>query len=241
MKILGIESATAVCGAALTDRGIVLSERQTEQPRAHSEQLLALVGECMRTGGTSLQDLDGIAVSIGPGSFTGLRIGLSVAKGLAFAGEKPIVGVGTLEALAYRAIRSGVIGQHGCIAPVIDARRDEIYAALYRAAGDHLTELLPPRAVLLRELADLLPSGERILLLGDGAEKTYRYFESVLPSKLSSVTLLPADQRGCSAVAVALLAERRLSESGGDDLAALEPAYGKEFFTLLRHQHSPVS
>ncbi len=241
MRILGIETATAVCAAAIADSGSVLAERLTERPHAHSEQLLSLISECLRDAGMDLQSLQGIAVSMGPGSFTGLRIGLSAGKGLAFAGRTPLVGIGTLEALAWAALTSGWVEAGTQVATVIDARRDELYAALYRRTGDALEEILSPRAILVADFAGRLRPGERITLVGDGTEKTARYLGTDLPAMRTSVVIPPPEHRRCSAAAVAILGERRLSRMRGDDLATLEPSYGKEFFTLLQHQHAPVN
>lgn len=241
MRILGIETATSICGAALADEGVVLAERVTDRPHGHSEQLLSLIDQCLRAARTDRRSIDGIAVSIGPGSFTGLRIGLSVGKGLAFALGKPLAGIGTLEALAWNALRSGTLNPDAQIAPVIDARRDELYAALYRISGEGLAELLSPRPIRVADFAARLLPGQSVMLVGDGAAKTVHYLEAARPEMRTSVTLpLPAYAR-CSAAAVAHLGWRKLTESPGADLAAIEPEYGKEFFTLLQHQHSSVS
>ena len=110
MIVLGIETATAVCAVALVDDDVVRAERRYEIPQAHSEKLMECVDDCLKSAGLALSSIDGIAISIGPGSFTGLRIGLSVAKGLAFATDKPVVGVPTLEALAVTTRAEGCCG-----------------------------------------------------------------------------------------------------------------------------------
>src|SRR5258706_14324961 len=104
MKILGIESATVVCAAAIIENGCVRSERTLIAPRIHSEKIISLIDESLDDANITPTELEGVAVSIGPGSFTGLRIGLSVAKGLAYALDKPIVAVPTLEALAANTV-----------------------------------------------------------------------------------------------------------------------------------------
>ncbi len=135
MIVLGIETATAVCAVALVDDDVVRAERRYEIPQAHSEKLMECVDDCLKSAGLILSSIDGIAISIGPGSFTGLRIGLSVAKGLAFAAGKPLVGVPTLEALALQPVRKDIGEADDVIVPMIDARRDEVYTAIFRRHG----------------------------------------------------------------------------------------------------------
>lgn len=230
MKILAIETATAVCGSAVVENERILGERSIEAPQMHSEKIMGLIDEVLTSARIGLKDIDAIAVSIGPGSFTGLRIGLSVAKGLSFTCEKPLTAVSTLRALARNAIGRGLAAGRDLILCSIDARRDEVYAAGYRAAA--LDEVLSPRAVSVPVLAQLLEGEKRIVLVGDGAEKIQEY---VMKSENSNRCILPArEHRLCSASAVAFLGLQQLQRGERSDLASLEPKYLKEFYTTMK-------
>jgi tRNA threonylcarbamoyladenosine biosynthesis protein TsaB len=122
MNVLGIETATGVCGAALAVNGVIAAVEEIDRQKIHAEKLVSLVTAVLRAGGITPRDLDGIAVSIGPGSFTGLRIGLSAAKGLAYATGVPLLAVPTLEALANRAERDGILPSEGWLCAALDAR-----------------------------------------------------------------------------------------------------------------------
>ena len=143
LRILAIETATRTGGVAIVEGNEVRGSLVLNTSKTHSERLLKavdfLLGECT----LKIADMDGIAVSLGPGSFTGVRIGLACAKGLAFASEKPLVGVSTLEALALRSAETKIL-----LCPIIDARRGEIFGAGYHfdVANCRLISVLPPRA-----------------------------------------------------------------------------------------------
>lgn len=130
MIVLGLETATNVCGVALIGGDRVLAEFSTSGRLTHSQRLMPLVEQALREAGVDRGQLDGIAVSAGPGSFTGLRIGLATAKGLGYALERPVLPIPTLDALAFN-----VWAWPGLICPLLDARKDQVYAALYHGAG----------------------------------------------------------------------------------------------------------
>ena len=168
MKILGIESASVTASAAVLSDDILLAEYTTNYKKTHSETLLPMVSEILRMTGTAPEDLTIIAVSEGPGSFTGLRIGAAAAKGLAFALDIPIVPVPTLDAIAY-----GMAGSADILCPLMDARRGEVYSGLYEFDGTELivhkkAEALPCTEQVRRaeELAE--ERGKRVMYLGDG-------------------------------------------------------------------------
>jgi len=233
--ILGIETATAVCGASLVHGDSVLAERRREADKIHSETLMSFIDECLVSTVCSLAKLDGIAVSLGPGSFTGLRIGLSVAKGLAYATEKPLAGIPTLQALAFQAVRNDLVRKNDYILSVIDARRDELYCALYRRKGDSLEQVLTSQSVRLKDLPSLLPRGSTVLM-GDGAAKAHNSL-----ANSSHIVVPPEPDRLCNATIVALLGERMIGKGEWSDAASLEPLYVKEFFTTARPLHSVAS
>lgn len=168
MKILGIESASVTASAAVLSDGILLAEYTTNYKKTHSETLLPMIDEILRMTGTAPEELSLIAVSSGPGSFTGLRIGAAAAKGLAFALDIPIVPVPTLDAVAYNMAGSAYL-----LCPMMDARRSEVYAGLYEFSGTELTvhqkaEALPVEEQVRRAEALAKERGKAVMYLGDG-------------------------------------------------------------------------
>ena len=161
MKILAIDTATAACSAALMGDGAIIAARHEEMLRGHAEALLPMVEAVMAEADVAYGALDLIATTIGPGAFTGLRVGLAAARGLALAGGLPIIGVTTLEALAH-AVPAGERGERSVVA-VINARREEVY---YQPFDALLSPLGPPRVGAAQAID--LPKGP-LLLLGGGA------------------------------------------------------------------------
>ena len=231
MKLLGIETATIVCAAAVVENGKILSEKYLTEPHIHSEKLLRVIDQVLNTNNY----FDAVAISIGPGSFTGLRIGLSMAKGLAFASGKPLVSISTLEALAYNFIRTEKIQKGALICPLIDARRDEFYTALYRADGNGFSIITEPQAKRFEDLLDIFPD-EELNFIGDGVEKLKKLSQG---RGLDKNFWIFADGliNLCSAGSVALLGEKKLFKNDIENLAELEPAYIKDFQTIVKTQH----
>lgn len=234
MKILGIETATAVCSVAIVDtRGIPI-ERGIESKQMHSEKIILLVDECLAGGETDLRSLDGIAVSIGPGSFTGLRIGLSVAKGLAYSSGLPVCGIPTLLALARQGSRHYPPADNCIIFPMIDARRDEVFCAVYRRHNGELEELVAPRAEILSALPPLITSRGDVIVVGDGAGKFKEYCDKTAFYQSSSYIFPSGKPVKCSAVPVAEIGAGRIEAGKNDAIDALEPLYVKEVFTTVK-------
>jgi len=164
MKILAVDTSSVVAGIAVMDDEQLLYEAYSHNRRNHSEILMPLMEHALKSCGMTVQDIDLLAVSIGPGSFTGLRIGVSTIKGLAQALDIPIAGVPTLDVLAHN-----VITNNSLVCPVMDARRDQVYTALYRREGDFCTRLMPYSALHISELAEkLIGYGEPVIFTGDG-------------------------------------------------------------------------
>lgn len=173
MKILGIESAALTASVAVVSDGILTAEYTVTDKKTHSQTLLPMLDEVKRILELNPAELDAIAISAGPGSFTGLRIGAATAKGLGLALGKPLVAVSTLEALAFNLADSDLL-----LCPVMDARRNQLYNGLYRRtrteksefkAGGCLTEVVAPRAVAAEALIEELNArGEAVIFLGDG-------------------------------------------------------------------------
>ncbi|GAB5519954.1 MAG: tRNA (adenosine(37)-N6)-threonylcarbamoyltransferase complex dimerization subunit type 1 TsaB [Rhodothermales bacterium] len=222
--LLAFETATNTCSVALHDGTRVVAHVTVQRPRIHAEQLLPLSQVVLKQAGVSVQDLNAIAVSEGPGSYTGLRIGVSAAKGLALAADAALVGVSSLAALAEQA-RSMVEPGAG-ICALFDARRTEAYAGAFLVQEDGSLELAQPIAgVLMEDLADWLPDASRWICMGDGAAKV----ESVVSALPGVSRIVPLSTIAPSAVTVAKLGWAKFQAGEADDLAAFEPFYLKAF------------
>lgn len=168
MKILALESSALTASVAVCEDELLLGEYTLNNGNTHSQTLLPMVESLLKFLELSISDIDLLAVSAGPGSFTGIRIGVATLKGLAFASEKPCVGVSTLEAMAYN-----LPIPNGLICPVMNARRKQVYTALFRHQDGGLTRLLPDSAISIAELDKLLADyDEPVYLVGDGYDIT---------------------------------------------------------------------
>lgn len=222
MVLLALETATRTCGVAVLRDNDVIAQAHLHRPRVHSERLTPLVEEVLRHADVSSERLDAVAVSMGPGSYTGLRIGVSTAKGWALATDAMLVGVPTLEAFAAQLRPAAAPGDVACA--LLDARRDEVYAGAYRRTADGMEECAPAKALP----ADALPEwmGEvagRLWVVGDGGDKARESLASVeAPQTLLSPDVLPP-----SAAWVARCGRKRLAAHGSDDVATFEPLYVK--------------
>lgn len=214
MKILALDSTARVASVALCEDGNLLGEYTINNGNTHSETLLPMVESLLKLFSMTPKDVDAFAVSEGPGSFTGVRIGVSTVKGLAFGTQKPCVGVSTLEALARNpAIPSGLI------CPVMNARRNQVYTALFRANGDTLERLMPDSAISIEELDKLLENyNEPVILCGDGYDITASQIKhSQIP--------LPERLRHQSAFNVALCALDTIERGAAGTDLSLAPTY----------------
>jgi tRNA threonylcarbamoyladenosine biosynthesis protein TsaB len=226
VNVLGIETATTVCAAALVRGGTVVAESLLDAGRVHAEQLMGQIAAVLGPGG--VESLGGVAVSIGPGSFTGLRIGVSVAKGIAFAGDIPLVGVPTLEALALHAAETDGTPAGTRLLAALDARRDEVYCQLFEVTENGPVPLWDARDMTLGALMDEMHgSGARVT--GEGAAKVLS--RSGAPETLS---IVPEAARRSSAGSVARIGEKLLLAGRRDDESLLEPRYIKDFFLKTR-------
>ena len=164
MKILALDSSAAVCTAALCENEKLICEITVNTGNTHSQTLLPVIEQILRLTDIKVDDIDLFACSVGPGSFTGVRIGVATVKGLAFDKDKSCVGVSTLDALAQN-----IAMFDGILCPVMDARRDHVYNALYECSGGVITRLCPDRLISVGELdAELSSLGKKIYLSGDG-------------------------------------------------------------------------
>ncbi len=197
MKILALESSAVSAGAAICEDGKLLGESFINIGLTHSQTLLTLVNQVLESTNLSHSDIDVYAVSAGPGSFTGIRIGVATVKGFAFANDKPCYGISTLEAMAW-----SVAGSNTLICPVMDARCMQVYTAIFQSTNGNIIRLTEDDAIKVDALADLLKMQKRkTMLIGDGAEK----FFDKLKDAGADVYLAPCSirQQHASGVAIA--------------------------------------
>ncbi len=214
--ILSIESSTKNCSVAVARDGEVLAIRELCEKRfSHAEKLHSFVLEVMSESTHDLSELDAVAVSKGPGSYTGLRIGVSTAKGLCYAIDKPLISVPTLESLARQVDASG----DELIVPLLDARRMEVYSAVFDSG---YTQVRETRAEVIdaASFSEYLEKS-KIFFLGDGVEKTRTLIDH--PNAVFVRNRYPSSKEA------AVLAEIRYKEKSFEDLAYFEPFYLKDF------------
>lgn len=219
--ILNIDTTTAVCSAALTAEGMILCHDEDFNGRNHAALLSGFIKKCLDFAEERELKLDAVAVSMGPGSYTGLRIGLSEAKGLAYALGIPLIGINTLELMATRVMFStDDVDPDSILVPMIDARRMEVFTAAYDFG---LQEMLTPGPLILDEnsYADLIATGRPVLLFGDGSAKAADVVKAPNLTIVPDVVPLAVD--------MVALAERDFAQRKFIDLAYSTPLYLKEF------------
>lgn len=167
MIVLALDSSSIVATVALMEDHKLLGEYSTHHKKTHSQKLMPMIAELLESCELKMEDVDLVAVAEGPGSFTGLRIGVATAKGLAHAMNIPVVGISTLDALAFN-----LPFCHGLICPILDARRAQVYTGVYKWDGEELYAVEAPEAVALETLMEkLVLRPEKIIFLGDGVEQ----------------------------------------------------------------------
>ena len=219
--ILNIETSTEVCSVALTSEGQVLDHRENYEGQTHATLLSQYVKEMLDYARSREIKIDAIAVSIGPGSYTGLRIGLSEAKGLAFGLNVPLIGVNTLQLLTVSTMFNHFIDEDNVLyVPMIDARRMEVYTAAYNTA---LEPILDPQAMILDEhsFEHLLAQGYELVLMGNGSDKARQVLSRSGISFVEGVKPVAVDMMA--------LAEKAYREQNFIDVAYSTPLYLKEF------------
>lgn len=217
MKILSIESSALAASAAVTDGGMLLAEEFTQNGLTHSATLLPAVSEALKKSGLDIEDIDIIAVTEGPGSFSGLRIGVTTAKTLAYAADKKTVGVSTLAALAANLPYTDAV-----LCPIMDARRNQVYNALYEWDSLRLLTKREPRAISAEELVkDIKENIDKdIIFVGDGVLRFKDYFKGELGDKAKFAPLHLCAAKASSA---AFLAESMADQA--KDARELNPIY----------------
>ena len=216
--ILNIETSSVICSVALENAGDVIFHRESEESMQHASLLAPYVEEAMKTLDRRGEKLEAVAVSIGPGSYTGLRIGLSLAKGLCFSRDIPLIGISTLQILAVKAMFRNVVWEGDeLLVPVIDARRDEVYTAVYDFA---LNELLKPMPLILDSESYSEFQDRRKIFVGNAVEKLERI---VNPDNSLFIKAEPL------ALDMTALSEKSLREKNFLDIAYSTPEYLKDF------------
>jgi tRNA threonylcarbamoyladenosine biosynthesis protein TsaB len=215
MKILAVDTATKSCSVALIDEDSLLAESTTVSGQTHTRHLLNVIDAVMGQAGVTISQVDGLAVSIGPGSFTGLRIGITSIKGLAFSLNKPVVGVSSLAALA-----SQCKPDHGLICPVIDARKQEVYFSRYRRHRGELTQEVQEQVA--SPAAAVRGIREPCVFIGNGA----KLYQDLILTELGDLAHFVAPkQHTIQASALARLSLPRFKRRETDNVHLLVPHY----------------
>lgn len=222
MRILGVDTATSIASVALIEDEVVLGEEiyggaaaPGEAKKNHAEIILPMIRSVLSRASITLANLSGIAVSIGPGSFTGLRIGLATVKGLAYSSTLPVVGVSTLLATA-----ATVAQTDGTICSLLDARKREVYFGLFRREGKTLRAIGAESVASIHAAVEALRAHAPLVAVGDGAKA----YEKILRDALDrGITL--ADNRSSVAAQAAFFAREKITRAPSDDVGALTPVY----------------
>ena len=217
MLILAFETSAKAGSVALLEGNKLLGESYQNTGLTHSQTIMTMAEDLLKACGKTPQAVEAVAVAAGPGSFTGVRIGVAAAKGFAWGAELPCYGVSTLEAMA-----EGLGVYAGIVVCTMDARRNQVYNAVFRAEGGKLTRLCEDRASALEELkAELLQLEEPIYLVGDGSLLTYNTLQAEVPNLI----LPPEHKLHQRAVGVGLVAATMAEKGEPGDGNALSPNY----------------
>ena len=217
MLILSFETSAKAASVALMDDKILLGESYQNTGLTHSQTLMVMAEDLLKQCGRTVADVTAVAVAEGPGSFTGVRIGVAAAKGFAWGGELPCYGVSTLEAMAESL---GIY--QGYVCPCMDARRSQVYNALFYVNLGRLERVAEDRAIALSDLAEELKTlSEPIFLVGDGSNLTY----NTLSAQIPNLVLPPEHRLHQRATGVAILAAKKIAAGETGDGNALTPNY----------------
>lgn len=217
-NILNIDTSTDVCSVALTSEGTILEHREDYEGQNHAKVLSSFINDMLDYATPRGIKLDAVAVSMGPGSYTGLRIGLSEAKGLCFGSDIPLIGISTLELLTVTVMFREFWDDDILFAPMIDARRNEVYTGVYNLA---LNKILQPQPLILNEKSFQEYSDKQIVFFGNGSDKAKDIIR--LPNARFIKNIRP------EAVNMMALSERAFRNNDFIDIAYSTPEYLKEF------------
>ncbi len=221
-RILFIETSTALCSTALSEDGKIVSTRENAD-RQHASLTAPFIKEMLDEKGITVKDCNAVCVSMGPGSYTGLRVGVSTAKGLCFGAGLPLLAVGSLDTLVWQAIGEHLLPE-GCryIVPMIDARRMEVYTAVFTPDGKQVSET-EPKVIDNESFAGILAEGP-VLFIGDGAGKC---METIKSDNACFVQTCP------KAASMLIPGSRLLAMRKFEDVAYFEPFYLKQFIPTV--------
>ena len=217
MKILAFETSAKAGSVALLEDDKLLGENYQNTGLTHSQTLMTMAEDLLKSAGLTPQDVQAVAVAAGPGSFTGVRIGVAAAKGFAWGGELPCYGVSTLEAMA-----KSLGAWEGTVACVMDARRSQVYNALFGVKEGKLSRICEDRAISLEELGQELQNAEKpVFLVGDGSILCY----NTLKDSVTGLVLPPEHRMHQRATGVGLMAWDMIQRGESGDGKSLEPNY----------------
>lgn len=228
--ILNIETATQVCSVSLSKNGKIIALKETSEDKSHASKLTIYIDEILKENKKQVSDLDAIAVSKGPGSYTGLRIGVATAKGLAFSQDKPLIAINTLQAMAQEAAeKDDFLAQNkidkktAWFCPMIDARRMEVYSAFFDAENNFCRDV---KADIIDENSySEIFEKRQVIFFGNGADKCK---EEITHSNAFFISDI-----NTSAKNMAILSEKAFAEKQFEDVAYFEPFYLKDFIAIV--------
>jgi tRNA threonylcarbamoyladenosine biosynthesis protein TsaB len=227
MRILGIDTATMISGIGVAEDGKILTDFKYDVKLTHSEVLLSYIEKLLKKLKLKLEDFDGFSVSIGPGSFTGLRIGLATIKGLGFASGKPVVGIPTLDALAFLSR-----GSKYPVVPLLDAKKKQVYAAVYHTQDNEIKRKSSYFVVDPFELIQRIP--EEVAFTGPGTV----VFRSEIKKKMGKKAhFLRGEKTLPSGAAVAYMGWEKIKQGEKEDLFLLEPIYVRKSEAELKFRN----
>ncbi|MCR5017399.1 MAG: tRNA (adenosine(37)-N6)-threonylcarbamoyltransferase complex dimerization subunit type 1 TsaB [Bacteroidales bacterium] len=219
-RLILIETAASMLSTAIVEDGRIISSLESDEPRSQAAMTAPFIKQMLDQAGLKASDCDAVCVSKGPGSYTGLRVGVSTAKGIAFGAGIPLIGIGTLDILVQQGIDAGGAD---FIVPLIDARRMEVYTAVYDGTGKRLTEIAPRIIDSHSFEAEIGPSAS-VLYIGDAADKCR---EPLAREGASFIQTFP------KATAMAPLATTAYNAKQFEDVAYFEPFYLKDFIATV--------
>ncbi|NLL62347.1 MAG: tRNA (adenosine(37)-N6)-threonylcarbamoyltransferase complex dimerization subunit type 1 TsaB [Candidatus Atribacteria bacterium] len=237
MLVLGIDTATKVLNLAIVNNSeVIIDYKVNRMEKTHSTLILSALNNMLNLSGIKLKEIEGIAVSIGPGSFTGLRIGLSTAKGLAFALSIPLIGVSSLESSAF-----SWLSLPGILCPIIKARRGEYYFALYEYKNKDSSIVKDYQCAKWVEIKqELLEYRDHIYIFGDGIEDIIKDEKIENYGHIANIYFINNSLNTANAVSVALLGEERIPKKECDDIYKLLPLYISKSAAEVLIEKDPV-
>jgi len=229
--IICIETATNLCSVALCDSAGVISLKESNDLKSHASMLTLFIGDIFKETGVSASDLEAVAVSKGPGSYTGLRIGVSVAKGIAYAASIPLIGIETtlsmVIGMSERMKKMGRLDADTLFCPMLDARRMEVYYALYNTSGTRIKDI--SAEIITGDSFMSLPESNRIIFFGDGASKCREIIKRAYSEFVDDFTM--------SASHMHIPAYTAFESKQFEDVAYFEPLYLKDFITTTQRKN----